>query len=1843
MYRKHLIWGLNLSLTLLFFNSLQAQNIENPLLSDTLHVPWFEIYRTDEEIRDLAIGPSGALWIASKRGVVRFHGTVVQQRFDRTHGLPHEETSKILSTEQYIIAATKGGIVFFEDVPYPDSAQISKDILFKGYNCASIFLEKKKKSLHLWSVLLKLTEDPSIGHILLNVNNRDNPIKPFGVKDIEVRELLPAGADTLILRGTTYDWYYYNVKTGGVGEYRVPVSEPISGYTYKDTTWILGQNSLWRHTASADTIVSLIPGTQQGRIVQGIRKAYAWRAQGKELYITDLQSLKVRRIIQLPEECIPIDVAEDFRRRLWVATSSRLFMCDFLGTELLHFPRQDLIMNPPSDSSIVFSIPLRTKTLSDKISSVKRSKSKLAGFASNGNIWMASDKLLGLKKTNLDSIIVYKTNEVIQDVHIEKSPYISTGKKFFQWKSKRWNQLTAINEQRLNNLEKTDKLLNYLYGVPQIFSKLQEKFSQEELSILESRNNLLTVLKQEFSDSILFNLPDTSAPMHLLKLFHDNILLIGYENIQPRNAIGWITISSDGKLIRGRDPTTIPYLKDLTVIIGDSAICFQPSLLSNIESFYLTTSISQTGQLSVLDRNGILVTVTKDLSSNIFEWPWRNNLQRDRYFLPLSIDIMNSNNASTQVFFMSNNKIWRKRQNASIDTVLNLNVSRGGIIAGLLPLPEGDRFLVGCWDFGDENLYSVSIGGSVIPEALGAKKIGCWNNAMLIDSRGRIWVSSADEGLFRTDINHKHYEPVLNANRDTLNVHVNDMLEFPKGKAIWLACGGTGSKGVWKIDYGKAPAQVWNTSENTIRALSLYPEISSESPLIWAGGTRELFAIDPNSLEHIDYYTKLQEHTGSSNIQINDMKTAGDILYIMTDVGLIGFDSKRFRKINLPDLTNSTTISEGKILVRTNGEIVALISDQRKRESYLWKRLHSGTVFTRIATIPSKIYTLVELASHKVIMGGDSGRIYILRNQQPELLIDLTEHTLKTPLRSITSLDTNGIFVLGRGSHLFHFNSTAGTQRRLNTVVKPWTKSEVISNSRIMLQHEENISILNLDKGQDASIDSLLSKEKIYKFAHQRDQLGHFLPDTTWLLGEKYIWRLSFSNADSEQLDSIVAIPSKIRGISSQLQLLVNRGGIWLATPGLGLWWHPFTVNKANLQDEASDSTENIQVNWHVWDIHKGLPSDNIIAIEPINDVEFIVVTPLHFFLSRYDKLQNELSFKFPNLGGIKGTPIHTATVFSLKNRIVVAAATEQGISLACLPDSTDRHNDEKVRWTYLDREGGLLDNTVSALFSESTQNEFWVGTDQGITIHRFDFSDNGLLVPSLVGNITKLQNLPAGKVLEIRATTSNAWILTQQDISGMKMSYTMSRYDRNQKKVTINVPIPYSREIKMGPALPGKAPQLLLTDTEGNWSLWRPDQYIAPEIKPIELYFFSTASVKLNSLDPLSEDPKNWQIQYTVDRLDHSLSSWPLFIPPDLWPDGRPHYIMAKIRRKQAAGNGPAPEYWVSRKIESTKGYRWIRLIIISFLLMGIIGLIGWEIWRKHVRNARLRRKEIPYISGEAIQKPEQFIGREDLLVFLRDTIHSTNYALVGEFRIGKTSIQHQFNRLIKSINDKNYVFLPAFLDLQHLGGKEAQFFYFFGSHLMTLAQENEVDPETINQLFHVNCTVPEDYDSIAFRDDLNTLLEYWSQQYAPRKPLVVFQIDEINLLVNFDYNTLLMFRALMVHQPLFKTVLSGITLFKNRDRDALSPWWNLYREIPIEPLTSVEARKLITEPVKGLFHYDDVVIDRIHAHARGRPLQIQDLCTNILRYKYRKRIIRRRITLEDFQNSLEARKQDT
>jgi AAA+ ATPase superfamily predicted ATPase len=232
-------------------------------------------------------------------------------------------------------------------------------------------------------------------------------------------------------------------------------------------------------------------------------------------------------------------------------------------------------------------------------------------------------------------------------------------------------------------------------------------------------------------------------------------------------------------------------------------------------------------------------------------------------------------------------------------------------------------------------------------------------------------------------------------------------------------------------------------------------------------------------------------------------------------------------------------------------------------------------------------------------------------------------------------------------------------------------------------------------------------------------------------------------------------------------------------------------------------------------------------------------------------------------------------------------------------------------------------------------------------------------------------------------------------------------------------------------------------------------------------------------------------------------------------------------------------------------------------------------------------------------------FFGRRELVDRILDTIHNNSLLLYGERRIGKTSIQHQLRHRLKELDDPNYQFFPVYIDLQ--GTPEERFF-------STMAEDifHELSP-LLDGLQPVK-DLGGEYDYRDFVRDLHAVLRILKKR-SPKKVRLVLLIDEVDELNDYDPRINQKLRSLFMKSfaENLVSVVSGVEIKKQWAKEG-SPWYNFFEELEVKPLATADARRLIEEPIRGMFKLEDGVSDRIVELTDGKPYLIQKLCISLV-----------------------------
>jgi beta-N-acetylhexosaminidase len=302
-----------------------------------------------------------------------------------------------------------------------------------------------------------------------------------------------------------------------------------------------------------------------------------------------------------------------------------------------------------------------------------------------------------------------------------------------------------------------------------------------------------------------------------------------------------------------------------------------------------------------------------------------------------------------------------------------------------------------------------------------------------------------------------------------------------------------------------------------------------------------------------------------------------------------------------------------------------------------------------------------------------------------------------------------------------------------------------------------------------------------------------------------------------------------------------------------------------------------------------------------------------------------------------------------------------------------------------------------------------------------------------------------------------------------------------------------------------------------------------------------------------------------------------------------------------------------------------------VGLLLLGLsyVAIAHWQANRR-TRQA-IERRFNPYKAGGPVEV-KMFFGREEALAKVLDTIHNNHVAIYGERRIGKTSLLHQLDNRLRQVEDPQYLFIPAFVNLQ--GVPAERLFYTLMSAIARSCQPR------IGSLDLVWATRKEGYDAYDLVDDLETVLEAL-EATTDKQIRLVLLLDEGDELNKYDPRVQARLRGVFMTRAgrYMRMVWSGLSIDREWKLDT-SPWYNLFAiEIRLAPFTREEAVRLIQEPVKGIYRYDKDAIELILQYSERKPFRIQQIClatiNRVLAHKRRRVTGPVQVTKEDVERA--------
>jgi ligand-binding sensor domain-containing protein/Cdc6-like AAA superfamily ATPase len=545
--------------------------------------------------------------------------------------------------------------------------------------------------------------------------------------------------------------------------------------------------------------------------------------------------------------------------------------------------------------------------------------------------------------------------------------------------------------------------------------------------------------------------------------------------------------------------------------------------------------------------------------------------------------------------------------------------------------------------------------------------------------------------------------------------------------------------------------------------------------------------------------------------------------------------------------------------------------------------------------------------------------------------------------------------------------------------------------------------------------------------------------------------------------------------------------------------------------------------------------------------------------------------------------------------------------------------------WQSYDRADGLPTNSVTTIWKDG--EDVWIGTSGGLW--RYDGRTWQVYTPQ--------HGLPSSHVLSMIRSAPNTWWIGTA--GGGLARYRPRRTppwvgvvginDRPLLMTTLTVP---AEERNVAISFTGgsihSASELLLymyrlEGVSDDWTQGRDRFALYHDLSPGTYTFWLAArDLNLNYSEPYS-------VSITIGASADELTTGPapataqpsqvLNLSPtaSATPAGGP-VVALRPSTPVPAASQPA-----SQRSTPDEGLPW-RYGLLSLPLLAVVGMGYWGYGQWRARKA-IRRDFNPYICGPPVYDEGMFFGRENMVREVLQIVHNNNVIIYGERRIGKTTLLYQLGQRLKKLEDPDYAFFPAFVNLQ--GIPQDRLF-------LLLAQGVAQDLEEKIGSLALICRsggrgrasssapgldwrpVKTGYSNLDFQEDLAAIVEAL-QRTTTKDARLILLLDEADVISTHDQIVQEQLRGVLMSSAArkVKVVLAGTYISKEWHLQS-SPWYNLFsREIMLPPLDEGGIRRLIEQPVQGVYHYDNEAIRRIIVYSDRKPFEAQKLCLHAVK----------------------------
>jgi hypothetical protein len=243
------------------------------------------------------------------------------------------------------------------------------------------------------------------------------------------------------------------------------------------------------------------------------------------------------------------------------------------------------------------------------------------------------------------------------------------------------------------------------------------------------------------------------------------------------------------------------------------------------------------------------------------------------------------------------------------------------------------------------------------------------------------------------------------------------------------------------------------------------------------------------------------------------------------------------------------------------------------------------------------------------------------------------------------------------------------------------------------------------------------------------------------------------------------------------------------------------------------------------------------------------------------------------------------------------------------------------------------------------------------------------------------------------------------------------------------------------------------------------------------------------------------------------------------------------------------------------------------------------------------------PYRNRGPLRRHDEFFGRRrELQEIYRAVTHGHYVSLVGERRVGKTSILNALR----------------FEEFRRAYGVPAEFvFVFVNSQYCSAGCEEDFITLLVNQIGREMQTATRG----SALDVLHAVGREIQAQAAPRQ--LVVMLDEVDVLVHNPNISTGFFSFLRAWTEEFQVPFVVASKEGSVDRlldagAAGSPFWNLFQPLYVGPLTPAEAEQLVRVPAARCdVHFTDAEVANILAMGGHQPYFLQIACDRMFEAK--------------------------